>query len=129
MEPLGHKISETPTSTYWFDDEGILCAVSKNTPLPSLEDRKRTMEEFKKKLDGKKICMIMDITNSAPTDKESRNYNANELPKIFNAIAFICRSPLGKMLAHLYMGFSPGKVPTKIFSKEKDAREWIREYL
>src|SRR5688500_5570923 len=121
MEPgPGHKVNDTRTSIYWFDEEGILCAVSKNAPGVPLEERKRTMEEFKKKLDGKKICMIMDITDSAPADKESRVYNANEFPKIFKAIAFICRSPLGKMLAHLYMGFSPSKVPTRIFSKEKD---------
>lgn len=123
------EIIETPTSTSWFDEEGILCAISKKGIQPTLEERKKRTEEFKKALDGKKICMLVDITNASESSKEAKDYLAEELPKIVKAMAFISKSPLGTMLANLYLGLKPTPFPSKIFSNEADARKWLKDYL
>ena len=123
------QITETPTSTSWFDDDGILCVISKKGTQPTLEERKKRTEDFKKALGGKKICMLVDITNASESSKEAKDYLAEELPKILNAMAFISKSPLGTMLANLYLGLKPPPFPSKIFSNEADARKWLKNYL
>ena len=129
MDPSGYKVVETPTSTYWIDSEGILCVISKKANEVDLETRKKNFNEFRSVTGNKKMCMLIDITNSAPVTRETRNFNAKELPRAFKAIAFVCRSPLAKMLAHLFLGFNSDNLPTKIFSREAEAREWLRQYL
>jgi hypothetical protein len=129
MEPPGSaEVIETPTSRYWFD-EGILYVVGKKAPALPLAEQKKLTEAFKKKLDGKKICGVMDVSNSSPTSKEAREYNSKEIPEMFKAIAFIARNPVGRMIANVYLGFKPFSFPSKVFSNEEDARKWIRQFV
>jgi hypothetical protein len=127
MEPSkSAEVFKTPTSTYWFND-GILFIVSKKGPELPLEEQKKQTEAFRQKLDGKKICAIIDVTNASPSSKETREYSTKVLPELFKAIAFVTRSAVGKMMAHLYFGFKPLPFPAKVFSNEKDALEWIKK--
>jgi hypothetical protein len=125
--PSSAILNETPTGIYWYDD-GILHVITKRGPEPPLEERKKQTETLISNLRGKKICAIIDITNSTPTDSESREYNARILPEIFCAIAFIATNPLGKILVNIYLGFKPLSFPHKVFSNIEDAREWIMQY-
>jgi len=126
--PDSAEIFETPASTYWFDKE-VLFVIAKNAPPLPMQEQVKQTEEFKKKLGGKKICAIMDVTEAAASSRETREYNTRELPTMFKAIAFITRSALGRMLAHLFLGMKPMSFPVKVFSNEQDAREWIKQYL
>ena len=131
MEPPKEaKITESPSSIYWFDAEGILCAtIKKDAPVLSLQERKAAFENFRDKMGDKKICMMVDITNAAPLTRETQNFNFSQYPRVFKAIAFISRSAYGRMLGHLYLGMHANPFPFKIFSSEEDARTWIRDYL
>jgi hypothetical protein len=125
--PSTVSINETSNSTSWFDD-GIMYVVTKRNPYEATEERKKQTTEFIKKLNGKKICAIIDVTNSSTFSRESREYNAIILPQMFCAIAFIARNPLGRMLVNLYLGMKPLAFPHKIFSNEEDAKEWILQH-
>jgi hypothetical protein len=121
------KVFETPTSTYWFEGE-ILFVIGKKGPELSLEEQKRLTKDFIKKLDGKKICAVMDVTNTSPSSREAREYNAKVIPEIFKAVAFIARNPVGRMLANVYLAFKPFEFAHKVFSNEDDAVKWIRQF-
>lgn len=127
--PKNLDLIETATSTVWFDENGICCSVSKKHPPQSLEETKKAVEDFKKLTNGKKICMLLDITNSTPSSKEVRDYAAEEMPNLVIAIAMISQSPLGRMVANLFFGLKPPPYPTKMFSNEKEAKEWLKQYL
>jgi hypothetical protein len=127
--PKNINIIDWPTSILWFDENGILCAISKKAPAQTLDETKKSIEDFNKLTGGKKVCMLIDITNSPPTSKEIRDYSAAELPKITKALAMISESALGKMIANLFFGLKPPPYPTKMFSNEKDAKEWLKQYL
>ena len=127
--PQNATVIDWPTSIVWFDENGILCAISKKAPPQTLEEAKESMKDFEKLTGGKKVCMLIDITNSPPTSKEMRDYSATELPKIVRALAMISESALGKMIANLFFGLKPPSYPTKMFSNEKDAKEWLKQYL
>jgi hypothetical protein len=128
IPPDSAEIFENENSKYWFDN-GILYVISKKgKQLPLSEYKKRT-DEFIEKMNGKKVCAIMDISDSTPMSPEAREHNQKTLPQIFKAIAFITRTALGRMLINLYLGLKPSPFPTKVFSNEKDALKWLSEYL
>jgi hypothetical protein len=127
--PKNVEVMEWPTSTIWFDENGILCAISKKAAPQTLEETKKSIEDFRSISKGKKVCMLLEITNSAPSSKETRDYIAVEMPKIATAIAMISKSALGKMMVNLFFGLKPPPYPTKMFTDEKEAKEWLKQYL
>ncbi|MCW3104513.1 MAG: hypothetical protein JWO09_2953 [Bacteroidetes bacterium] len=129
VPPENVKVTETSTSIYWFDGDGILCAVSKKVPAPSLEETRRIMDELKEMLGGKQVCLLIDVTNSGESTRESRDYAAIEFPKVVKAMALISGSELGKMLANLFLNLKQQPYPTKMFTGEKEAKEWLKQYL
>ncbi len=126
--PKNVKVYDFPTSALWFDKDGILCSVSKKAPQQTIEESKKWMDEFYKIFGHEKHCMLIDITNASPVNKEARDYAAAELPKVVKAIAMISHSALGRMLINLFFGLKPPPYPAKMFSNETEAREWLKAY-
>lgn len=75
------------------------------------------------------MCMLLDITYARPSRKEDRDEAAELLAKVVKAMAMVSRSPLGRMIANLFFGLKPPPYPVKMFSDEKEAKEWLRQYL
>lgn len=126
--PSTAEVNETSTSTYWLH-EGILYVIGKRGKELPLEEQKKQTEDFKKKLNGQKICAVMDVTNSTPSSKEAREYSAKQLPEMFKAIAFVAKNPVGRMMANLYLTFKPFSFTTKVFGDEEEAIKWIRQFM
>jgi len=127
--PKNTKVYDWPTSTFWFGEDGILYSVSKKAGPRSLEETRKTVEEFKAIIGDKKVCMLIDVTNSSESNKETRDYVATEFPKFVKAIAMVSKSALGKMLANLFFSIKTQPYPTKMFNNENEAREWLKQYL
>ena|ERR1043166_7195545 len=127
--PENAQIIDTPTSIYWYDDEGILCSISKKSPPLSLAETKLVLEDFKKQLRTEKVCMLIDVTHTTESSREVRDYAAAEFPKFVKAIAMLSDSALGKMLANLFFSLKSQPYPVKMFNDEKDAKEWLKQYL
>ena len=127
--PENTALFEFPTSTMWFDENGILCSIAKKVPQQTVEETKKTLEEFRKITGGKKVCMLTDSTDSTPVDKEMRDYIAGIMPEIAIAIAVISRSAMGKMVANLFFSIKKQPYPVKMFSDETEAKEWLKQYL
>ena len=126
--PKNTEIHEFPTSTLWFDETGILCSIAKNV-TQTLEEVKQGMDEFKKLVGDKKICLLSDNTNAAPVNKELRDYAAEVIPEIAKAVAVISRSSVGKMAANLFFLLKKQPYPVKFFNDETEAKKWLKQYL
>lgn len=127
--PKDAEIIESPIFTMWLDDDGILCFLSKIHPSQTLEDSKKLFVEIKKVSQGQKRVMLMDLTNFQMPSKESRDYGAIELPNMVIAIAFLSNSPLGAWVANVFFSIKQQPYPTKMFTDEQKAREWLKQYL
>ena len=127
--PKNADLHDTVSSVAWRDENGILCSISKKAPPPTLEESKKEIDAFRKKFGPGKFCMLIDITDASPTPKETRDWAAEELNKMVKAIAMISRSALGRMVVNLFFGLKPPPYPTKMFSDEKEAKEWLKQYL
>lgn len=129
--PKDAKIIHWPTSTMWFDEDGILYSVPTiGAPQPSKEESLEQLEEFRKLCGYKKTCMILMTDSSAPPPKkEDRDWIAKELDSITKAMAIISTSPLSRMITNLFFGLKPPAYPVKFVANQKEAKAWIKQYL
>ena len=127
--PENAEITEWPTSTSWYDENGIMYSVYKKGASQTMEEARATVETFKQTLNGKKICLLADVTHTSQSSRETREYLAEELPKFIKAIAMVSDSSLGKMLANLFLTLKTQPYPTRMFNSEKEARDWLQQYL
>lgn len=119
-----------PTSTIWMDEDGIVYSVPKPGVGPSTRaESEETIERFKEIMNYEKRCMILQSGSDPLPNKEDRKWIAKELEALTKAMAIIYTSPMGRMMANLFFGLMPASYPVKFFSNEKEAREWIRQYL
>ncbi len=132
IPPKNVKLIEWPTSTMWFDEDGVLYSLPKpgaHHPQTREESQKQ-MDEFRKITGGKKTCMILETDSSAPPPKkEDRDWIAHELDSVTKAMGIISTSLFGRMVANLFFGFKPPAYPVKFFSNEEEAKKWIKQYL
>lgn len=129
IPPKDAQVFDMPTSTIWFNEDGIMYSVAKKVPPQSLEQAKASMERFLEITGGKKVCLLSDSTDSPPVDKELRDYAAQVFPNIVKAIAIMSRSSVGKMAANLFFAIKKQPYPVRFFDDEEEARIWLKQYL
>ena len=112
--PKDVEVFNNTISIYWFDEQGILYSVSKKSPPQSLEEIKKNVEDFKRILNGRKVCMLLDVTYSGESSRDVKEYAANEFPKFVKTIAIISTSTFGRMLANLFFSLKLQLYPAKI---------------
>jgi hypothetical protein len=129
--PTYAKVIEMPSSTIWLDKDGILYSVGKPDLGPrSIDELRSEMEQLRTIIGSDKHCIIMESGGKGPLPpKEQRDEIARELNSVTRALAVVSSSPLGRMMANLFFSFKPPKYPMKLFSSEKEARAWVRQYL
>lgn len=131
--PKNVKIMDWPTSYLWFDEDGVLYSMPKpgiEEPVLTREETKKQMDEFKKLIGFKKVPMILETnSNSKPPKKEDRDFIAEQLNEVTKAMGVISTSPLSRMIANLFFGLKPPPYPVKFFPNEKEAKEWIKQYI
>ena len=128
--PLHVETHENLTSVWWIEDDGILCSISKKeAPELTRQQSITQLEDFKQLTGHRKTCMLLDISNSRPIRREDREFVSQELEKIVQALAFISKSALGKMVANLFLNLKPPPYPVRMFTDEHEARQWLRQYL
>lgn len=119
------------SSTIWFDELGILYSAPKPgvTPDMTLEQIKAEMEKLRDITGNKKVCMVVEShPRSKPPSKEERDLIATDINNVAKAMAVITTSPVSRMIANLFFGLKPPPYPAKMFSNEKEAVEWIRQF-
>jgi hypothetical protein len=120
---------DIPLSTMWFDEHGIFCSVTKKNASITKEALEDSFKYIRKHAGDKKICWLGDVTNASFPTKEARDYSGDETPKIVEALAIIVNSEISKLVANAFLALKKPPYPTKMFTSEKDAREWLQQYL
>ena len=126
--PSNVKIYESDLADFWFEEEGILCAVSKMAPR-TLEKQKANYDLIREITGNKRVCLLADNTLTYEQDDPTRKYMADEIPKVFKAMAVVSRTVFGQAVSDTFLYYHGKPVPIKTFKDENDAREWLRQYI
>jgi hypothetical protein len=126
--PENVTVYDAELATMWFAEEGILCVVSKNVERTQ-ENHKAHFDLVSKLSGGKKVCIVADISLSASMDKKTREQSADEVPKVFKAMAIISNSAFSRFFANLYMGLIKQTIPIRLVETEEEAIVWLRQFV
>lgn len=123
--PPGAELIQTPTATFWFDEEGILYSVSKGIPR-TLENLSETIGILRDTLQGKKAGYICDTSRIPYFSIEMRELFTATLPDLFWAVAIVHCTRMGELMGTILFKRRE-KIPVKTFTDLEMARQWIRE--
>ncbi len=125
--PKDREIFEGEIATYWMD-EGILVSLSKN-PKRTVENIKGNVALVKQITNNKRVPLLIYLSNSPVPDKETRNFSTEQLPNVYIAMAMISEPGLAKFIMNILFKLQSPPIPMRNFSDEKEAKEWLKQYL
>lgn len=119
---------ETPYMKLWKQESILFCSYSDKLNV----DLKIAKHCVKSRLDfseGASYPVLIRLQGVCSITKEARDYFGEEGSKFIKAGALIIISPLTKILGNIFLNINQPKVPTRIFTNEKDAIEWLKKYI
>jgi hypothetical protein len=125
--PADRQIFDGEIATYWLDG-GILVSLSKSTRR-TVENITGNIALVKQITSNKKLPLLIYLSNSPVPDKETRKFSAEQLPNIYSAMAMISKPGLAKFIMSILFRLKPPPIPMKSFTNDKEAKEWLKQYL
>ena len=125
--PTDKQIFEGEIATYWIEN-GILVSLSKS-PMRTVENISGNVALVKKITNNKRMPLLIYLSNSPVPDKNTRKFATEQLPLIYSAMAMISKPGLAKFIMNILFNFKKPPVPMKSFSDDKEAKEWLLQYL
>jgi len=127
-EPDNLELIEGEIADYWLSPTGILYSYSKN-PKRTVQNISDNIELVKKITGNKKVPLLIYLSNSPVPDKETRKFSAEQLPNVYTAMAMVSKPGLAKFIMNILFNLKSPPIPMKSFSDEKEAIEWLKQYL
>jgi len=125
--PADKQTYESEIATYWFED-GILVSLSKN-PKRTVENIKSNVEVVKRITNNKPVPLLIYLSNSPVPDKETRKLSAEMVPVIYKAMAMVSKPGLAKFIMNIVFKLKQPPIPMKSFTDDKEAKEWLKQYV
>ena len=122
---------EITTSSYKvsFLDVGIVKVITIIRD-ETIENARELYDIIKIVTENKKCPVLVDMRLQKSITREARQfYSRKESMDIITALALFVESPISKVLANFYLGLNKPPCPTRLFTSEDEAREWLRGYL
>jgi len=125
-----NEVIEVGVGRLWLREDGIVHAVTKPGAEMTLADAREQIAAIGKIGRGKGLPLLVDFKNIKSQDRGARTYFAGEeAAKAVTACAILLSSPLSRVIGNFYMGLNKPVTPTKLFTSESKAIEWLEEYL
>lgn len=124
---MKNSFSDNEYSKFWINDNIIFCEyTTEDVDLNVAKIVTNSRLIFTK---GKDYPALIDYTKVKSTTKEARDFFASkEAIQHFKALAVLINSPLGTMIFNFYYKISKPPLPTKVFTEEKEALEWLYKF-
>ncbi|WP_299707517.1 hypothetical protein [uncultured Pontibacter sp.] len=109
-------------------EDGILYCVYQEVELLDIHLASLCVQDRLNFAGGQSYPSLFDITHVKHSTKEARDYLANEGNEGVVASAIIVSSPMLKMAANFYIKVNRPKNPTRMFTGEDEAIQWLSQY-
>ncbi len=128
IPPSNIALIKGEIADYYLDNEGILYSYSKN-PVRTVKNISENIALVKKITGGKKVPLLIYLSNSPVPDKATRKFSAEQVPQVYKAMAMVSKPGLAKLIMNLVFNLKPPPIPMKSFSDDAQAKEWLKQYL
>jgi len=114
----------------WVGEDGICRVIHAPDTVVTLQDAQETMAEYLKINDGKRLPLLVDTKSMRSISREARHYYASaDAAARASAVALVVKTPVSEVLGNFYLGLSHPHLPSRLFTSEDDALEWLKDYL
>jgi len=119
----------TRTSKIWLREDGIVqVAIFPNAEEGLADARANIAASFKIGFEQRRPLLV-DIRYMKSFDRAARvYYSSAETAQTITALALLVESPLSRLLANFFMGLNKVQVPTRLFTAEDKAVEWLKGF-
>jgi hypothetical protein len=125
--PTDRPVWEGEIATYWFED-GILVSLSKS-PKRTVKNISENVALVRGITGNKPVPLLIYLSNSPVPDRETRKFATDQLAVIYSAMAMVSKPGLSKFIMNILFSLKPPPIPMKSFANEKEAKEWLQQYL
>ena len=124
-------MTRTPTAEIALRDEGIVVTRIEAGVQQSLADARVNLAATVDACARQKRPLLVDISRCLPLEPEVRHYYTGKLlVDSFSALGLLIEaSPFGRMMGNVYLRVARPGVPTRLFTDEASAFQWLRGYL
>lgn len=127
-KPSNDHIVETALATVWLDEQGIVCILTKMKVSLTREHLSELFNAVRSFGNGKKVRILNQASNvSSAVSRDDVDFVMEEAKDLIDALAIIATSPLSRMVVNLLLRIRSFPFPMKLFSNERDARQWLIE--
>ena len=113
---------------YRLSEEGILYSYSK-PPVRTIENISNNVRLVQQITGGRKVPLLIFLSNSPVPDKATRSFARQQLPVIYTAMAMVSQPGLSQLIMRILFKFQKPPIPMKSFTEEEKAREWLLQYV
>jgi hypothetical protein len=125
------RMPETKTARIQLNSRGVLTVRIKDGSTQSLADAKENLALAVSETGGTRRPLLIDIRHALPVEAAARHhYSGRKLADAFSALALLVEaSPFGRMMGNVYLRIAQPGIPTRLFSDEAQAKEWLNGHL
>jgi len=121
---------KTRTEHIVLGEDGIVKCKAFKYSQHTLEDAKENIEAVRLLAKGRRVPVLVDITEVKGADREARAYLASEeVAVVQSAAALIVGSPISKLVGNFFIGLNKTTFPTRLFTDEKRAVKWLNTFI
>lgn len=114
----------------WMGEEGIARTCVKENAEITLELAKENTESVNTLYKGKKFPILIDSRGIKSMSRDAReHFSTKGRDTKTNAFGIIIGSPISRVLGNFYLGINKPPVPTKLFSSEEEALDWLKQFI
>jgi hypothetical protein len=113
---------------YWYAPNGILYAYSKS-PIRTVKNITENIALVKSITNNKMVPLLIYLSNSPVPDKMTRQFSAQQLPKVYSAMAMVSKPGLSKFIMNILFRLKQPPIPMKSFTDDIQASEWLKKYV
>lgn len=124
------KTIHTKVATFSYNqNERLLHMKILNGAEIELENAIENYEAAQLLVAGNKHLLLVDGTSTVYVSKDAKVYAAKQKPNSPIAMAVIVTSAANRLVGNFYINFNKPAVPTRLFTTEDKAIEWLKSFL
>ncbi len=124
------KKIELRAFTTWLNENDICYTMVKNDADIQLQDAIENTAAVKEISEGKVYPMLVNLKGIKTISKDARDHFSMQgrTPGV-TAIAMLIKSPVSKIIGNFFLGLNRSAVPSRLFTSEEKAIEWLKQYM
>ena len=121
-------MKQTRTAVIELTGDGVITVRVRPGERQSVADAKDNLDAALELRNGQRRPILIDIRDAVPLDAEVRRFYSGQVLVGFSAMALLVKAnPLGRMIGNIYLRIANTGIPTRLFTQEPKAIEWLRK--